>query len=147
MKPGFTLIELLVVLLIMAVLAAVAVPAYTHYVTRTRRTEAQSALLKLMMQEERLHTQTNSYIAFSAANQADEAGHFQWWSGASPKSSAYEIEGKACPGELIAECVQLVATPGTGLVDSTFRDADCGSLALTSTGLREASGPAMGCWP
>ena len=147
MKRGFTLIELLVVLIIIAVLMAAAMPAYSRYVTRTRRTEAQSALLKLMMQQERFYTQTNSYVEFSASNRADEAANFQWWSGASPPISAYEIEGKACDGELISQCVQLVATPGTNQVDSKFHDADCGSLILTSTGQRLASGPATGCWP
>jgi type IV pilus assembly protein PilE len=144
---GFTLIELLVVLIIMAVLAAQAMPAYQQHVIRTRRGEAHAVLLKLMMQQERYHTQTNTYIAFSVGATDPEARHFQWWSGSRAPESAYEIEGKACEGELISECVQLIATPGTGQVDSTFRDDDCRKLTLTSTGLRLASGPATGCWP
>lgn len=144
---GFSLVELAVVLLIMAVLAAQAMPAYQQHVIRTRRSEAQSALLKLMMQQERFHTQNNKYIAFSASASEPEARHFQWWSGASPKTSAYELEGKACEDELIAQCIQIVATPGTELVDSRFRDEDCRILKLTSTGLRLATGPATGCWP
>jgi type IV pilus assembly protein PilE len=150
MKPateGFTLVELLVALVIMGVLAAQAMPAWQQHVIRTKRGEAQSALLKLMMQQERFHTQNNRYIAFSSGATDAEARHFHWWSGASPPVSAYEIEGKACDGELIEQCVQLVATPGTGLVDGVFRDEDCRKLTLTSTGLRLASGPATGCWP
>jgi type IV pilus assembly protein PilE len=151
MKPaagdGFSLIELLVVLVIMVVLAAQAMPAWQQHVIRTRRGEAQSALLKLMMQEERFHTQNNSYIAFAAGATEAEARHFHWWSGASPPVSAYEIEGKACDGELIEQCVQLIATPGTGQVDGQFRDEDCRKLTLTSAGLRLASGPGTGCWP
>ncbi|NGZ88496.1 type IV pilin protein [Duganella aceris] len=146
-RQGFSLFELLVALVIMAVLAAQAMPAWQQQVIRTKRGEGQSALLKLMMQQERYHTQANSYIAFAAGVADPEARHFQWWSGASTSTSAYEIEGKACDGELIAQCVQLVATPGTGQVDGKFRDDDCGKLTLTSTGLRLASGPATGCWP
>jgi type IV pilus assembly protein PilE len=146
-RSGFSLFELAVVLVIIAVLAAQAMPAYTQHVIRTRRGEAQSALLKLMMQQERFHTQNNTYIAFSASATEPEARHFQWWSGANPKTSAYELEGKACDGELIAQCIQIVATPGTELVDNRFRDEDCKVLTLTSTGLRLASGPAAGCWP
>lgn len=144
---GFSLIELLVVLVIMAVLASQAMPAWQQHVVRTKRGEAHSALLKLMMQQERYHTQTNSYIAFAAGVAEAEAHNFQWWSGASAPTSAYEIEGKACDGELIEQCVQVVAMPGTGQVDGKFRDDDCGRLTLTSTGLRLASGPATGCWP
>ena len=146
-RAGFSLIELLVALVILAVLAAQAMPAYQQHIVRTRRSEAQSALLRLMMQQERFHTQNNTYVAFSATSTAPEARHFSWWSGAHPQRSAYEIEGKACAGELIAECVQIVAMPGTAQVDAQFRDRDCEVLTLTSTGLRLASGPASGCWP
>jgi type IV pilus assembly protein PilE len=146
-EAGFSLIELLVAMIIMAVLAAQAMPAWQQHVIRTKRSEAQSALLKLMMQEERFHTQNNRYIVFAAGTAEAEARHFQWWSGASPPTSAYEIEGKACDGELIEQCVQLIARPGTGQVDGKFRDVDCDELTLTSTGLRLASGGATGCWP
>jgi type IV pilus assembly protein PilE len=146
-RAGFTLIELLVVLVIAAVLASQAMPAYFDHVVRTRRGEAQSALLKLMMQQERFHTQNNTYVAFSAASVEPEAKHFQWWSGASPQRSAYEIEGKACTDEPITACVQIIATPGTAAVDPHFHDEACQILTLTSTGLRLASGPAPGCWP
>ena len=146
-RAGFSLIELLVVLVIVGVLMAQVVPAYQQHMVRTRRGEARSALLTLMMQQERFHTQHNSYVAFSAGSADGEARHFHWWSGASAPTSAYEIEGKACDGELISQCVQLIARPGTAMVDSRFRDDDCRILTLTSTGLRLASGPAPGCWP
>ncbi|MTV39349.1 type IV pilin protein [Duganella radicis] len=146
-RAGFSLIELLVVLVIAGVLMALVVPAYQQHVVRTRRGEARSALLTLMMQQERFHTQHNSYVAFSAGMADGEARHFHWWSGASAPTSAYEIEGKACDGELISQCVQLIARPGTAMVDSRFRDDDCRVLTLTSAGLRLASGPAAGCWP
>lgn len=146
-RRGLSLIELLVVLVIAGVLAAAAMPAYQQYIVRIRRSEAQSALLTLMMQQERFHSQHNRYVAFSAGDAEPEARHFRWWSGASAAVSAYEIEGKACDGEPIAQCIQIIARPGTALVDSRFRDDDCGVLMLTSTGLRLASGPAPGCWP
>jgi type IV pilus assembly protein PilE len=146
-RAGFSLIELLVALVILAVLAAQAMPAYQQHIVRTRRSEAHSALLKLMLQQERYHTQHNTYIAFSAASTTPEARNFQWWSGASPPRSAYEMEGKACDGELITECVQIIATPGTAQVDPQFHDRDCEVLKLTSSGLRLASGQAAGCWP
>lgn len=147
MKAGFSMIELLVVVVILAVLAMQAMPAYHQHVVRTRRHEGQSALLKLMMQQERYYSQHNTYMAFSSASTEPEARQFQWWSGGSPARSAYELEGRACDGAPIAQCVQLVATPGTAQVDRGFRDDDCGVLILASSGLRVASGTATGCWP
>lgn len=144
---GFSLVELAVVLVILALVATQAMPAYQQHVVRTRRNEGHAALLKLMMQQERFYTQNNRYIAFSANATEPEAAHFRWWSGASPKTSAYEVEGKACDEEPIAQCIQIVAKPGTALVDHRFHDESCGTLKLTSTGLRLATGPATGCWP
>ncbi|MES2259649.1 MAG: type IV pilin protein [Pseudomonadota bacterium] len=143
---GFVLIEALVTVLILSVLAAAAYPSFHRYVVRSKRVEAQAALLMLMQQQERYFTQNNSYIAFSSASTDEQERQFKWWSGVSAASSAYEVEGKACPGERIADCVQLVATPGTEQVDHLFRDEECEQLTLTSTGLRQASGPGTRCW-
>lgn len=146
-RAGFTLIELMVVVAVAGILAAMAYPGYQQHVTRTRRTEGQVALQALMQQQERYFTQNNRYLAFSAGgNDAAEAQLFRWWSGASAARSAYEIEGRACDGEAIADCIQLIATPGTARVDTSHRDPSCEQLILTSTGLHLATGPATRCW-
>jgi type IV pilus assembly protein PilE len=144
---GFTLMEMLIVLIILSLLASQAYPAFHKHVIRVRRQEAQSALLRLMQQEERYFTQANTYIEFSSASTDAQARQFKWWSGNSKASSGYEIEGKPCEGEQISQCVRLVATPGSGNVDPTFHDTECEQLTLTSTGLRLASGPGEKCWP
>lgn len=143
---GFTLIELLIVLVLMLLLSAAAYPAYTEFTVRARRTEAQAMLQLLMQQQERYYSSHGSYVAFAADAADEDARAFQWWSGVSAAGSAYEIEGKACDGASILDCVQLVATPGTARVNTAFRDKTCGNLILTSTGLRLATGEASQCW-
>lgn len=145
---GFSMIELLVVCIIAMVLAAVAAPAWHDHLVRTRRYEAQATMQRLMLQQERYFTQHGSYLAFDAQTKGDDpqTRQFQWWSGATAPASGYEIEGKACDGHTLDTCVQLVATPGTQRVDGRFRDADCGQLALTSSGLRQSTGPQANCW-
>jgi len=144
---GFSLLELLISLVIIGMLAAQVYPSFHKQVIRTRRQEAEATLLQLMQQQERLHTQSNTYVEFSANATSGPARLFKWWSGSTPATSAYELEGKACDGEQISQCVQIIAKPGTSLVISTFRDEDCQRLILTSTGLRLASGSAEHCWP
>ncbi|MYM41098.1 type IV pilin protein [Duganella qianjiadongensis] len=144
---GFSLLELLVVLAISSILMALALPAYQHAVIRARRTEGQVALWQLLQQQERFYTQANSYQAFSASATEPEARQFKWWSGSGASNSAYEIEGKACDGEAINQCVQLIATPGTSRVDGRFRDKDCQQLILTSRGKQSATGREERCWP
>jgi type IV pilus assembly protein PilE len=139
-------LELLVVLAITAVLSTVALPGYREQVVRQRRTEAQAALLALMQQQERYASRYNTFIAFSADSIDADARQFRWWSGKDAPASAYEIEGKACDGEQIGACIQLLAKPGTDRVDPQFKDPECGQLILTSSGDKQAQGPAQRCW-
>ncbi len=141
-SAGGTLLGMLVALAIIGILSAVAMPVWSEAVIRMRRSEAQAALQELMQQQERHFTRFNSYVAFSAGTDSE----YRWWSGRSASSSAYELEGKACDGQQIRDCVQLVATPGTPKVDSRFRDPQCERLILTSSGLHLATGPSRNCW-
>jgi type IV pilus assembly protein PilE len=143
-RTGFTLIEMLIVLVIMSILSALAYPSYLESVRKTRRAEARTALTKLMQQQERFYTSHNTYIAFSSTSVDPDALGFQWFSGATPAASAYEITGSACDGEVIRDCVLLTATPGTSRVNAGYQDATCAALGLTSTGKQLARLPI--CW-
>ena len=103
-------------------------------------------LLKLMLQQERYFTQHGSYIAFSSGSTGYEERQFQWWSGSRAPDSGYEIEGKACDDEPIEQCVQLIATAGTAVVDADYRDDECREMKLTSIGERLSIGTLASCW-
>lgn len=143
---GWTMIELLVTLVVGAVLAAVCYPSYSQFVVRSKRVEGQAALMLLMQQQERYFSANNSYIVFSSGSTEPAERQFQWWSGPSAASSAYEVEALTCDGESIATCVKLVATPGTAQVDPHYKDEECGKLIMTSAGLRLATGESNRCW-
>jgi type IV pilus assembly protein PilE len=143
---GFTMIELMVVLVILGVLGALAYPSYARYITKTKRIEAQVAMIEVLQQEQRYYGQHNTYIPFSA-DALPNAPRFRWWSGSTVAVSAYELDAQACPGRDLTECVQVRARPGTGRVDAAFRDADCGTLTIDSTNATSASGAFDRCWP
>lgn len=143
---GFTLIELMVVLVILGVLGMLAYPSYVGYVTKTRRIEAQVAMIEVLQQEEHYYSQHNTYIPFSSGA-LPAAPRFKWWSSGTAAVSAYELDAQACPGHDIGECVQVRARPGTDRVDTAFRDPDCGTLTINSTGEHSASGAFERCWP
>lgn len=144
---GFTLAELLVVLAIIAILTAIAYPSLTAHLIRARRTEAQVALLEAMQKQERYFSTHNTYLAFSSDNAEPEAQRFKWYSGADAASSAYELAGNACPGQVLSSCIMLTAIPGSARVNTAFKDADCQTLTLDSEGTQTASGSGKGCWP
>lgn len=144
---GFSCIELMVTLAIIGIVCASVVPSFQQYGVQSKRTQAQAALLQLMQQEERYFSQNNSYHAFSSSATDADAKLFTWWSGASAAHSGYELSGRSCTGQALTQCVQLDAVPGTPKVDPGFRDIDCQTLSLTSSGRRAASGPSGRCWP
>lgn len=144
---GFSLIEMLVVMAIAGILASVAYPSYASYMTRARRVEGMVALIDTMQQQERYYTRHNSYIAFGADATGPDAKLFKWYSGSKATLSLYELRGQACPGQTIAQCIEVSAIPGTDRVDSKFRDLDCDTLTLSSQGQQGASGKATNCWP
>jgi type IV pilus assembly protein PilE len=144
---GMTLVEVMIVLVIVMILTTLAYPSYAGYVTKTRRIEGQVALVETMQQQERYFARNNSYLAFSAASTEPTEQMFRAWSAPSAVRSAYELEGRACPGQSIADCIELRASPGTKQVDSRFKDPDCGVLTLDSAGRQGASGAALNCWP
>jgi len=127
MKKGFSLVELLLVLGLIGLLAAMAYPNYTQVLVRTRRLEAQTALLNLAGRlEQEDHPR--------ALNQTPSLT--RWY-----RLSIQKTNNKH---------YLLTATP----IDSQTRDAQCQSLTLTSEGLEGIAegpkgyptGPVKQCW-
>jgi type IV pilus assembly protein PilE len=144
---GFTLIEVMLVLVILLVLAGLAYPNYARAIKKTRRIEAQVAMIEAIQLQDLYYSQHNTYVAFSSASQDAPAPGFKWWSGATAASSAYELEAAACPDKALTECVEVRATPGTAQVDTRFADPDCGTLTMNTAGEQAASGSYDRCWP
>ena len=138
-NAGFTLIELMVVLGIIGILALSAYPSYRSALLKSKRSEASSALLRAMLQQERHYTQANRYVAYDGPKQSI-GQDFIWFSGDTARSSAYQISATACANQTLAQCVQVSATPGGALVDQHFSDTTCGILSLNSRGEKRAAG-------
>jgi type IV pilus assembly protein PilE len=146
---GFTLLELMIVVVIIAILAAIALPAYTKYVQRTRRSDAQSALMNAQQAEEKFFFRCNRY------------------------GSLQEIYGNAAPtcnvaaavGTAIDSSQKYYSIVPTAAITSTAyvlqatpqgiqANDPCGILTLDNTGTKNAlgdgafltDGDSMRCW-
>ena len=58
---GFTLIELLIAVAIVGILTSIAIPAYTSYVKKSRRTDAQTSLMKIQLAQEKYRANNPAY--------------------------------------------------------------------------------------
>ncbi len=133
---GVTLIELMIVVAIIAILAAIAYPSYQEQIRKTRRAEAQAALLELAQFLERNRTHTGRYDIDGAGN---------------PVTLPYtEI-----PRERTAKYYTLTLetlTPSAFTLKATPQgpqagDTKCASLSLAHTGAKTATGTnAANCW-
>jgi type IV pilus assembly protein PilE len=61
-NSGFTLIEVMIVVALIGILAAIAIPSYQDSLRRSRRGDAQGALVSLENFMEQLATETGCYI-------------------------------------------------------------------------------------
>lgn len=70
-NKGFTLIEVMIVVVIVGILAAVAIPNYSDYVTRSKTTEAVSALSDAKVRMEQYFQDNRYYSSDGAAGSTD----------------------------------------------------------------------------
>lgn len=145
---GFTLIELMIAVAVVGILAAVAYPAYTDQIRKGRRAEARTALMNLLQQQERYHTQNNTYASFGAGNPGTlPFTAYSSMSGSSTATASHQLGARVCqpvggtsPG--LRDCVEVFAEPRAG-----YPDPQLTMLAVDTQGRRTCTATvADRCW-
>ena len=136
---GFTLIELMITVAIIGVLAALAYPSYARYIARGKRSAAQSFMHAVQSKQEQFMLNARSYFDIDGT-----AG------------KTWADRGITVPQEVLDNytvTVGLDAGPPPGYTITAApktvqqaNDASCGTLTLTSLGLKSVSGTASNCW-
>ena len=95
-SAGFTLIEVMCAMAVAGVLSSVAYPTYQNVVQKTRRADAQVALLQIQMTQERYRADHEAYgsLAEIGAAAASPGGHYTL-TVATPTESGFEVHAAA----------------------------------------------------
>jgi type IV pilus assembly protein PilE len=147
-NSGFTLMDLLMTVALVGILTSIAYPSYQEQLRKTRRADAQGALMGLSGYMERHFTATNSYLgAAGTKNAPADTGTPDRYSanGAVPLSGAsptYRLEIT----DATASTYVIHAIP----VNVQEHD-NCGTLTLNQAGERNVEDAATGfdrdtCW-
>jgi type IV pilus assembly protein PilE len=136
-EAGITLVELLVAMAIVGILAAIAIPSYQSVTQKSRRHDAEEALMGLRQAMERHYARNGSYagvanagvpIIYATRTPTEGSGHYY----------DLRITGMG-PGQELS--YELVATP----VDTQASDP-CGILKLNQAGQRGSARDDGQCW-
>lgn len=138
---GFSLIELVVAVAIVAILAAVAYPSYLDQVRKSRRSDAQAALMRTAQVLERCYTEYNAYNNPNcAAVNADGTGLKDAYT--QTEGGYYTLEATT----LSDTAFTLLATP-----QGDQKKDKCGQLTYDHVGRKNIQEAASGvtvddCW-
>lgn len=139
---GFTLIEVMIVMAILGILTAIALPAYTSYVARANRADARAQMLQAAQFMQRFYAANDKFDTDRATNSnaAGERVPANLLRAPADGTQLYTLTVLAT-----SNAYTITAVPLTGT--SMASDA-CGSLTLTSSGVRGVTGtlPRDTCW-
>jgi type IV pilus assembly protein PilE len=131
---GVTLLELMVVVAIIGIIAAVAYPGYRAQVEQTRRTDGRAAVLDAVQRLERCFTRFNSYTNAGCGISATLTGV------GAPSSEGWYL----VTAPLMTPTTYTVTAVPQG---AQVTDGHCGTLSMTNTGVRGATGSTPdACW-
>lgn len=126
-SKGFSLIELLVAMIIVGILAAIAVPSYNSYMVRSSRAAAQTELLEMASQQEKIYLNSSAYSPNVATAYNGTALGGLGKTGSRTSDGMYDL---ALSG--VGQTYTLTATPVAGT-----RQEGNGCLTIQENGLRQ----------
>ena len=135
-QKAFTLIELMVTVAIVGILASIAIPSYQGSVMKSRRADAQGALLGFANAMERYFTVNNKYTG--AAVGGGDTGAPTIFSATSPVDGGTPYYNLTISAATASSYTLSAAPIGVQASDA------CGTLTITQTGVKSPT--TTGCW-
>lgn len=136
-QDGFTLIELMIAVAVIGILAALAFPSYQEHINKSRRADAQAALVELAQFMERHYTSNGGYLASGNTGAAPTLPFSK-----APKDGSLEFYALSLSAAT-AQGYTLQAVP-----KNSMSNDKCGTLTITNTGAKsQKTGATLAeCW-
>lgn len=142
---GFTLMEVMIVVMIIGILSAIAIPSYQRSVDRSRRADAQAALIGLASYMERRYTENNSYcdngavVVIGCGTGTGDTG------APSGYSTSVPTDGGTAYYNLLITAVDRTSFTVTAQRTGVMAGDDCGNFTLNSIGVKGVV-DGTNCW-
>ena len=140
-SQGFTIIELMIVIAIVGILAATVLPSYNNYIIKSKRAVAKGVVMDLVNRQEQYFANNKSYTnALSSLGGLPDPYYIDGSGEQVSSNGVYQITVEVSGSAPYFEyTIKAAPVPGS----SQASDA-CGTLSLTSEGLRSAD--TSNCW-
>ena len=135
-QKAFTLIELMVTVTSVGILASIAIPSYQGSVMKSRRADAQGALLGFANAMERYFTVHNTYLGAGAGG--GDTGSPTIFPVTSPVDGGTPYYNLTISSSTASSYTLSAAPIGVQASDT------CGTLTITQTGAKSPN--TTGCW-
>ncbi|WP_210395815.1 type IV pilin protein [Motiliproteus sediminis] len=144
---GFSLLELMIAVAIVGIIASIAYPSYQEYVQKSRRADAQAALVSFAGALERHFTVNSTYC--DAGTTA--AGGCGGAAGDTGIPTIFPSEAPLDGGDKYYD-LRIAAVSASGFSITAAPKGSqagdrCNTLTLDHTGARSTSPAAADCWP
>lgn len=141
---GFTLIEILMVIAIIGILAAIALPGYEQYVTRSKRGLAKSAIVQVMDRQAQFFVDNKRF-----ATDLTDLGYGE--DGFGINRSGKEVASTSADRVYVVQLASGASTTAFTMeavpqLSQATKDAKCGTLQITHTGVKSVTGTGTDCW-
>jgi type IV pilus assembly protein PilE len=142
-QKGVTLLELMVVVAIIGIISAIAYPSYTQFVVKSKRATGSGMLLQIADRQQQYFLDNKRFATkFSSLGYASDDMMINDDGMIVSASNARRTYKIALSGATAA-AYTIEAAPQLG---QATNDTDCGTITLTSAGIKGQTGTGENCW-